>query len=61
MLYAQRGIPEVWLFDVQGGSLSIYRDPSPQGYQRVVMPSSTETVSPTMLPAIAIDLSTICR
>jgi Uma2 family endonuclease len=58
-LYAQHGIPEVWLFDVQAGSFSIYRDPSPQGYQRVLSPGKSEAVSLAMLPDFTIDLATI--
>jgi Uma2 family endonuclease len=60
-LYAQHGIAEVWIFDVQGGSLSIHRDPSPQGYQRIVTPGRSDAVSLTMLPAVTIDLATIWR
>lgn len=30
--YAQAGIPEVWLVDVENGSLTIYRQPTANGY-----------------------------
>jgi Uma2 family endonuclease len=58
-LYAQQGIPEVWLIDLQGRSLSIYRDPSPQGFQQVLTPGRTERVSLTRLPGVTIDLAAI--
>jgi Uma2 family endonuclease len=49
-LYAQHAIPEIWLVDVQSGSLSIYRDPSPRGFQQVLIAAHTDTVSPAMVP-----------
>jgi Uma2 family endonuclease len=58
-LYAEHGIPEVWLFDVQRGSFSIHRDPAPQGYQRVLSPAERQAVSLAMLPDVMIDLVTI--
>lgn len=60
-LYAQHGIPEVWIIDVQAGLLSIHRDPSPQSYQRVLSPGKTEAISLAMLPDVTIDLPTIWR
>lgn len=58
-LYAQHGIPEVWILDVQAGLLSIHRDPSPQRYERVLSPGKSEVVSLAMLPDVTIDLATI--
>jgi Uma2 family endonuclease len=60
-IYAQHGIVEVWLLDIQGGSLSVHRDPSLQGNQRVFVPQNTETVSPMLLPGVAIDLAEVWR
>lgn len=34
-LYAQAGIPEVWLVDLAGERLEVYRQPSLQGYQEI--------------------------
>ncbi|MFN3476612.1 MAG: Uma2 family endonuclease [Candidatus Methylomirabilales bacterium] len=34
-LYARSGIPEVWLVDLAGELIEVYRQPSPQGYQEV--------------------------
>ena len=58
-LYAQYRIPEVWLFDLQTESLSIYRHPSSQGFQQVLAPARNERVSPELLPAINVDLITV--
>ena len=34
-LYARAGIPEVWLVDLAGERIEVYRRPTPQGYQEV--------------------------
>ncbi len=60
-IYARHDIAEVWLFDLQGGSLSVYRDPTPRGYQRILAPKKNETVSPLLLPDIEIDLTEVWR
>ena len=34
-LYAGAGIPEVWIVDVEGVAVEIYRVPGPEGYQQM--------------------------
>lgn len=60
-LYARHGIPEVWLFDIQGRALLIHRDPGQNGYQRILTPRQGETVTPTLLPSITLDLTEVWR
>jgi len=60
-VYAQHGISEVWLFDLQSGSLLVHRDPDPKGYQRILTPTKNETVSPLLLPSVKIDLAEVWR
>jgi Uma2 family endonuclease len=60
-IYARHAIAEVWLFDIQGGSLLVHRDPGPRGYQRVLTPTQTEMVSPLLVPTVSIDLAEIWR
>jgi Uma2 family endonuclease len=60
-IYARHGIAEVWLFDIQGGSLLVHRDPGPSGYQRVLTPTQKEVVSPLLVPAVSIDLAEVWR
>ena len=55
--YARHGIPEVWLFDLQSNSMSIYLDPASQGYRRLLTPKVDETVSPTLLSSVSIRLA----
>ena len=60
-LYARHGIPEVWIFDIQGGVLMVNRDPAPNGYQHVSTPNNSETISPLLLPRVTIDLAEVWR
>lgn len=32
-LYARSGIPEVWLVDLNGATLTVYRDPTPDSFR----------------------------
>lgn len=34
-LYAQAGIPEVWLLDLSEEKIKVYQEPTPQGYRKV--------------------------
>lgn len=54
---ARHGIPEVWLFDLQSNSMSIYLDPPSKGYRRLLTPKVDETVSPTLLSSVSIRLA----
>lgn len=55
-LYAKHAIPEVWLFEPVNCSVTIYREPAPNSYQRVLTPKRTETISPVLLPKVALPL-----
>jgi Uma2 family endonuclease len=56
-LYARHGIPEVWLVDVQNQALSIYLDPGPKGYRRLLTPGKGEIISPVLLPRAKVTLA----
>lgn len=51
-LYARHSIPEVWLLDLNGGELAMYRDPSEGQYRHRITPLAGEPVSPLLLPQI---------
>lgn len=53
-VYARHGIPEVWLIDVNAGELTVYCDPSEGRYRLIRKPTTTEAVSPTLVPDIAL-------
>ena len=55
-LYARTGIPEVWLLDVAGQRLEIYRRPSPDGYREVHYPALTDNIAPVLLPELSLSV-----
>ena len=58
-LYAKAGIPEVWLLDVAGQRLEIYRRPSPEGYREIRYPEATETIAPVLLPELSLSVASL--
>ena len=56
-LYARHAIPEVWIADVEGARLIVYREPGADGYARERAERPPETLEPAMLPGTAIDLA----
>jgi Uma2 family endonuclease len=53
-LYARAGIGEVWLVDLQARTIEVYRNPSPQGYRLVRIVHPEESLSPELLPDVAL-------
>ena len=49
-LYARYGVPEVWLVDLEGGAVEVYRDPSPEGYRKAQILRPGSRLSPSSLP-----------
>ena len=58
-LYAQHGIPELWIVDVQGQVLLRHLDPSHEGYAEVTVHRSPEAVAARLLPEARIELSAL--
>ena len=48
--YALAEIPEVWLIDVEGRRLEIYREPAPDGYALVSILGEAKKASPLFAP-----------
>jgi Uma2 family endonuclease len=48
LLYAQAGIVEYWVVDVQGMSLIVHRNPTPHGYEAIRIYSQEERVAPLL-------------
>lgn len=57
--YAQHAVPEVWLVNVQTNSLSVFLEPSPKGYRRLLTPQAGDHVVPHLLPAVHIAVTEI--
>ncbi len=60
-LYARHGIAEVWLFDLIGGHMEIYLEPSEDGYRRLFRPRHDERIAPLLLPETVLDLTELYR
>ena len=58
-LYARAGIPEVWLLDVAGQRLEIYRRPSPEGYREIHYPAPTDSIAPVLLPELVLNVASL--
>jgi Uma2 family endonuclease len=58
-LYAEAGIPESWLVDLNSGTLFVYRRPSPEGYQDVHAYRRGESVAPEAFPDVVFTLDEI--
>jgi len=53
-LYARAGIAEVWLVDLDGARIEVYRTPSGEGYRDVRGVSRGEMLSPSAFPDVVI-------
>ena len=49
-LYAAEGIPEVWIADVRRKRLTVYRDPTFDGYRQVITLTRRATIAPLAFP-----------
>jgi len=58
-LYAAAGIPEVWLVNLPGDVVALYRDPSPQGYGKVLTAGRGDTLTPHRLPGVTLRVDDI--
>lgn len=58
-LYAQAGIADYWVVDLNHRQLHIFRDPTPQGYTRHLILAEPNQASPLAFPDRAIALTDI--
>lgn len=58
-LYAQAGIPEVWLLDIQGDRLRVYRDPIDGEYRSITVLVRGDSVTLTAFPDITLTVDEI--
>jgi Uma2 family endonuclease len=54
-LYAENGIPESWIFDMQAKQLEIHREPSKEGYRQVLKPKRGTLASAALIPQLQVD------
>lgn len=58
-LYARAGIAEVWIVDLDGDRIEVYRDPGPSGHRDVRVVSRGETLTPSAFPDVAIPVAEV--
>lgn len=58
-LYAQAGIPEVWVLDIVHQRLEVYRCPSQEGYREVRYPALQEFIAPVLLPNLTVSVQSL--
>jgi Uma2 family endonuclease len=58
-LYANSGIPEVWLVDLAGGSIVVHRRPGEKGYQDIQSLGPGDTLAPAGLPGARLSVGAI--
>jgi Uma2 family endonuclease len=54
-LYAEAGIPEAWLVDLNAGTIEMYSEPGPNGYGRVARFGCERRVVSVTVPGLAFD------
>ena len=58
-LYARAGIVEVWLIDLNGDRVEIYREPNGGRYAETLIREHGQTIVPSALPDLALDVDDI--
>lgn len=58
-LYAQAGIPEVWILNLPGVNLEVYRGPTASGYKEKRTLGAGDILSPFALPGVTLPVSEI--
>lgn len=58
-VYARHGIPEVWQVDVEDEAVTVYREPSLEGYRSARTIRRSDSLSPAALPELRIPAAAI--
>jgi hypothetical protein len=58
-IYAQHGIVEAWLVDIQAKTLSLFLDPAPTGYRKQLHAATGDRVVPRLLTTVNIAVGEI--
>ncbi len=53
-LYAEHGIPEVWLIDLNLKQIEVYLEPSKDGFRKLLKPAMETALSPMLVPEITL-------
>ena len=58
-LYAENNIIEVWLVDINGQCVEVYREPTPDGYQNIQKLERSQTLLILAFPDVTISVNEI--
>lgn len=58
-LYARSGIAEVWLVDLEQGTVTVYREPAPGGYRTARVVRRGEQLAPLAFPGRSFEVAAI--
>lgn len=59
LVYAQAGIPELWIVDLVNEQILVYRDPSPEGYRLVQTFGRDGSIQPLAFPDLTLEVKAI--
>ena len=59
VLYANAGIPEYWILNLEELVLEVYRDPAQDGYRRVTRHLRNEKIAPFHFPDVSVELDVV--
>lgn len=57
LTYASLGVREYWVIDAKMLVTTVHREPSPTGYGNILLASSGDSLSPLLVPALALKLA----
>ena len=60
-LYAQSGIADYWVLDVNNRQLHVFREPNQEGYQSIVVLGDDASISPLQFPDISFMVGDMLR
>jgi Uma2 family endonuclease len=58
-LYAAAGVPEAWLFDLNGARIERHTEPGPTGYQRVTPAERGQSLTSTVLQQVTLSIDDV--
>jgi len=58
-IYAEAGVPEYWIVDVDGGAVEVHTDPNGSQYRTMVRLGRGDVLRPVELPGVAIEIAAI--
>ena len=60
-LYARHGVPELWIVDLEGGTVEVCREPRGDGYAATSHVAPGDVLEPALLPGVRIAVTDIIR